>query len=686
MHIISLLIMIHNPFFAPFCTPHNAFPFDKLSLDHFSPAIKEALRQEKEEIAAIIKNPAVPTFDNTILALENSGRLLEKVTTVMYNLNSAETSDALNELVNEFSPILSEHHSEIMQNEQLFERIAAVYAQKQQFSGEKAVLLQKVYDNFERSGATLSAAKKARFKEIKKELSSLSLRFSQNRLKATNAYELLLQQEEDIAGLPESFLQQSSEEAKLKGKEGWLITLKSPSYIAFMMYADKRELRRELYMAYNTLCTLNDEYNNFEIVRGIINGRLELAQLLGYPSYAAYALKNRMAETPTAVHELLEQLLSAYSPTATQELKEVATYARTLEGEDFILEPWDFSYYAQKLKKERYDIDPEILREYFSLEKVEEGVFGLAHRLYGITFKPAPDISVYHTEVKAYEVYDKDGSFLAVLYTDYFPREGKQSGAWMTSYQEQYIDENGVNHRPHVSLTCNFTRPTATRPALITFEEVETLLHEFGHCLHGIFANSRFQSLSGTNVLWDFVELPSQIMENYAVEEEFLKTFAYHFETGEILPNRLIDKIRAARNAYVAYMCLRQLSFGFLDMAFYERTTPLDTSILAFEKEAMQKAILLPTPANTSMTTNFGHIISGGYAAGYYSYKWAEVLDADAFAYFKERGIFNPEVAQSFRDHILSRGNTDHPSALYVAFRGKEATIDGLLQRDGILQ
>lgn len=677
--------MQQNPFLQAYTTPHATFPFDQIAIEHFEPAIMEGIRREKEEIASIIQQTEPANFENTLVALESSGKLLEEVTTVMYNLNSAETSDELDELVNRLSPILSEHGSEIMQNEQLFERIRQVYKQAAQLEEEEAVLLQKVYDNFERSGATLPAEKKERFKAIRKELSTLSLQFSQNRLKATNAYQLHLTSTEEIAGLPESFLSQAEETAKAEGKEGWIVTLKAPSFVPFMQYASNRTLRQELYMAYGTLCAQDNELNNFEIVRKIINLRLELAQLLGYDSYADYALKNRMAEKPEKVHQLLENLLTAYRPTAEQEVATIVAYAKEQEGENFHLEPWDFAYYAQRLKKERFDIDPELLRPYFQLSKVEAGVFGLATRLYGITFKNAPQISTFHEEVNAYEVFDADGSFLAVLYTDYFPRKGKQSGAWMTSYREQSVDAQGINHRPHVSLTCNFTRPTAEKPALLTFEEVETLLHEFGHCLHGIFANSRFQSLSGTNVLWDFVELPSQIMENFAVEKEFLQTFATHYESGEIIPDALIEKIVATRNYNIAYACLRQLSFGFLDMAFYERTTPLEGDILTFEKEAMRKAVLLPPPANTSMTTNFGHIISGGYAAGYYSYKWAEVLDADAFAYFKEKGIFNQEVAQSFRQNILSRGNTAHPSKLYKAFRGKEATIDGLLRRDGIL-
>lgn len=676
--------MSYNPFLQPYHTPHNTFPFDKIAIEHFEPAILEGMRRENEEIEAIINNSEVPTFENTLVALENSGQLLEEVTTVMYNLNSAETSDELDDLVNRLSPLLSEHSSNILQNEKLFERIRKVYDLRTQFEGEEAVLLQKVYDNFERSGATLSAEKKERFKAIRKDLSTLSLQFSQNRLKETNAFRLELKSASDIEGLPESFLTQAAETAKEEGKEGWIVTLKAPSFVPFMQYAKRRDLRQQLYMAYNTLCTHNNEYNNFEIVRKIINLRLELAQLLGYSSFSDYALKNRMAEKPEKVHALLNELLMAYRPTAEKEVATLAAYAQQQEGKDFCLEPWDFAYYSQLLKKELYDIDPEVLRPYFQLSKVEAGVFALATRLYGISFKKNTNIPTFHEEVTAYEVFDADGSFLAILYTDYFPRKGKQSGAWMTSYREQSISADGTNHRPHVSLTCNFTRPTTKTPALLTFEEVETLLHEFGHCLHGIFANSRFQSLSGTNVLWDFVELPSQIMENFAIEKEFLSTFATHYDTGEALPDALIDKIVAARNFNIAYACLRQLSFGFLDMAFYERNTPLDADILTFERAAMSKSVLLPPPAETSMTTNFGHIISGGYAAGYYSYKWAEVLDADAFAYFKEQGIFNPEIAQSFRKNILSKGNTEHPSKLYQAFRGKEATIEGLLRRDGI--
>ena len=451
-----------------------------------------------------------------------------------------------------------------------------------------------------------------------------------------------------------------------------------------MTYADNRELRQKMYMAKNTICTRGSEYDNTEIVKRIVNLRRERAQLLGSRTFADFVLQKRMAENSQNVYQLLNDLLQAYLPTAREEVKAVEAAARKREGADFVLQPWDFGYYAHKLQLEKYNIDGEMLRPYFELARVKQGVFGLATRLYGITFKENPDIPVYHPDVTAYEVYDKDGTFLAVLYADFHPRKGKQSGAWMTSYKDQWIDDDGTNHRPHVSVTMNLTKPTDSRPALLTLGEVETFLHEFGHALHGIFANTRFKSLSGTNVYWDFVELPSQIMENFAVEREFLHTFAFHYQTGEPLPDALIDRIVASRNFNVAYACLRQVGYGLLDMAYYTLEQPFDEDVEAFEKKAWATAQLLPQPEGTCMSVQFGHIMAGGYAAGYYSYKWAEVLDADAFSLFKQKGIFSQEVAQSFRDNILSRGGTEPPMTLYKRFRGQAPTIDALLERNGI--
>ena len=545
------------------------------------------------------------------------------------------------------------------------------------------MLLQNTYDGFIRSGANLTPEQKERFREISSEMSVLTLRFSQNNLKETNNFELPLQ-EDQLEGLPESALNAYAQTAKEKRKEGHIVTLQAPSFVPFMKYSKCRELRKQLYVAYNTQCTHDNEYNNMEIVKKLVNLRLERAQLLGFPTAADFVLTRRMAEKSDNVYQLLNQLLEAYTPTAHQEVEEVTAIAKELEGEDFTLMPWDWAYYSEKLKEKKFNWNEEALRPYFELNRVIEGVFGLATRLYGITFQENKDIPVYHADVKAYEVFDRDGSFLAVLYTDFHPRASKRSGAWMTSYKEQWIDEKG-NSRPHVSVTMNFTKPSADKPALLTFSEVNTFLHEFGHALHGMFANTTYQSLSGTNVYWDFVELPSQIMENFAIEKEFLNTFAKHYETGEDIPEEMIQRIVDASNFNVAYACLRQLSFGLLDMAWYTRTEPFEGDVRSYEKEAWKKTQILPDIAETCMTVQFSHIMAGGYSAGYYSYKWAEVLDADAFSLFKEKGIFHSDTANSFRENVLSKGGTEHPMELYKRFRGQEPSIDALLKRNGIL-
>ena len=589
-------------------------------------------------------------------------------------------------LLKKMMPELSEHSNNISLNEKLFERIKCVYTQRESLNltPEERRLLEKTYDGFIRNGANLSDADKETFRKLSMELSTLTLRFSQNHLKETNKYELVLTSEAELEGLPESIIEAAAHTAKEKGKEGWIITLQAPSYVPFMKYSSNRNLRKELYMAYNTQCTHRDELDNTDIVKQLVNLRMELAQLLGFTDYADYVLRKRMAENSEHVYQLLNQLLDAYTPTAHKEVAEIEALAQEMEGKDFRLMPWDFSYYAEKLKNKKFNLDEEALRPYFELSKVKEGVFGLATRLYGITFRENKDIPVYHPDVQAYEVFDKDGSYLAVLYTDFHPRAGKRSGAWMTEYKEQWIDENGNNSRPHVSVTMNFTKPTAEKPALLTFSEVTTFLHEFGHALHGMFANTHFQSMSGTNVYWDFVELPSQIMENFAVEKDFLNTFARHYQTNEPIPEELVKRIVDASNFNVAYACLRQVSFGLLDMAWYTRRTAFDGDVKEYEKASWTRAQILPQIDETCMSVQFGHIMSGGYSAGYYSYKWAEVLDADAFSVFKEKGIFNTEVAQSFRDNILSKGGTEHPMTLYKRFRGQEPTIDALLIRNGI--
>ena len=678
--------MTQNPFLHTYHTPHQTTPFNLIQLSDYEPAIREGMRIEDEEIKAITDNPEPPTFSNTVLALERAGQLLDRVTTVLFNLMSAETCDEMEAIAEKMMPELSEHSNNISLNEKLFERIKCVYTQRESLNltPEERRLLEKTYDGFIRNGANLSDADKETFRKLSMELSTLTLRFSQNHLKETNKYELVLTSEAELEGLPESIIEAAAHTAKEKGKEGWIITLQAPSYVPFMKYSSNRNLRKELYMAYNTQCTHRDELDNTDIVKQLVNLRMELAQLLGFTDYADYVLRKRMAENSEHVYQLLNQLLDAYTPTAHKEVAEIEALAQEMEGKDFRLMPWDFSYYAEKLKNKKFNLDEEALRPYFELSKVKEGVFGLATRLYGITFRENKDIPVYHPDVQAYEVFDKDGSYLAVLYTDFHPRAGKRSGAWMTEYKEQWIDENGNNSRPHVSVTMNFTKPTAEKPALLTFSEVTTFLHEFGHALHGMFANTHFQSMSGTNVYWDFVELPSQIMENFAVEKDFLNTFARHYQTNEPIPEELVKRIVDASNFNVAYTCLRQVSFGLLDMAWYTRRTAFDGDVKEYEKASWTRAQILPQIDETCMSVQFGHIMSGGYSAGYYSYKWAEVLDADAFSVFKEKGIFNTEVAQSFRDNILSKGGTEHPMTLYKRFRGQEPTIDALLIRNGI--
>ena len=673
-----------NPFLTAYNTPHETTPFHLIQTEHFEPAVSAGIEEQNREIEEIIHNPETPTFANTIVALERSGKTLDRITTVFGNLLSAETSDEMQAIAERIMPQLTEHSNNISLNEKLFSRIKSVYEseEKSSLNQEEKMLLHNTYDGFIRSGANLSEKQKDRFRELSSELSILTLKFSQNNLKEKNSYELPLTSEQ-LEGLPESAMAAYAQTAKEKGKENYIVTLDAPSYIPFMKYCKNRELREQLHRAYNTQCTHDNEYNNLEIVKKLVNLRLERAQLLGFETAADYVLSKRMAANSNNVYQLLNQLLEAYTPAALKEVAEVQALAKEQEGEDFQLMPWDWAYYSRILKEKKFNLDEESLRPYFELNRVIEGVFGLATRLYGITFQENKDIPVYHADVKAYEVYDKDNTFLAVLYTDFHPRASKRSGAWMTSYKEQWTDEKG-NSRPHISVTMNFTKPSAEKPALLTFGEVNTFLHEFGHALHGMFANTTYQSMSGTNVYWDFVELPSQIMENFAIEKEFLNTFAKHYQTGEPIPSEQIQRLVDASNFNVAYACLRQLSFGFLDMAWYNRTTLFDGDVRTYEKEAWQKAQVLPDIEDACMTVQFSHIMAGGYSAGYYSYKWAEVLDADAFSLFKEKGIFNEETANSFRENVLSKGGTEHPMVLYKNFRGKEPNINALLERNGI--
>ena len=678
-----------NPFFEPYNTPHDTVPFDKIKVSDYEEAFLEGIRRDDEEIDKIVNDEAEPTFENTIIRVDNENGahyydLLDRVSNAFSCMLSAETNDELDALAQKLSPILTKHANDVRLNTKLFERIKYVYEHHRPLTAEEKMLLDNCYDSFVRSGALLDEAGKERLRQLTEEASMLALQFSQNLLKENKAYQLHITREEDLEGLPDTAREAAALAAQEKGLEGWVFTLDFPSFSPFMTYSAKRELRKEMYMARNTEGIHDNPENNLEICKRIINLRRETAQLLGFDTYADYVLKHRMASNVSNVYKLLNDLIQAYKPTAINEVKAIEDEAKAVDGNDTTVEPWDFSYYSHKLKMKEYNLDAEMLRPYFELSKVINGVFGLATRLYGITFKENKEIPVYHPDVKAYEVFDKDGSYLAVLYADFFPRKGKQGGAWMTEFQGQWIDSKGNNVRPHVSVVMNLTKPTAEKPALLTLGEVETFLHEFGHALHGMFANSRFESLSGTNVWWDFVELPSQFMENYSVEKDFLRTFAFHYQTGEPMPDELIERIVKSRNFMAAYSCLRQVSFGLLDMAYYTQKQPFDADIIKFEKEAWKEAIITRQLPDTCMTTQFSHIIAGGYAAGYYSYKWAEVLDADAFSVFKEKGIFDRETAQRFRDCILSKGGTEHPMTLYKNFRGKEPSINALLKRNGI--
>ena len=681
----------------PFFTSYNYIPFHRIKEADYEPAMMKGMEEEKQRVDMIVNNPEAPTFENTIVALEKTGELLDKVTNVFFNLLSAETTDFLDELAQKMSPILTEHSNNISQNEKLFQRVKAVYDEHaavgfSRLTQEQKMLLTNCYEGFVRHGANLPKEKKDEHRRITAELGVLSLQFAQNKLKDINDFVLHLTNEKDLEGLPESALDSARQTAKEKGLEGYVFTLQAPSYSPFITYSSKRDLRKQMYMAYNTLCTHDNSNNNVAIVHKIVNLHRELAQLLGFKCYADYALTRRMAEKTNNVYRLLNDLINAYMPHAQEEVKEVEAlyYADNhidptllTAGDPLKFMPWDFSYYANKLKESKFNINSEMLRPYFELSRVKEGVFGLATKLYGITFHKNTNVPVYHPDVEAYDVLDKDGSYLALFYCDFHPRASKKSGAWMTSFKEQWkemiadgstIDKHTkeINSRPQVSIVMNLSKPTDTKPALLTLGEVETFLHEFGHSLHGIFANTTYRSLSGTNVYWDFVELPSQFMENFSIEKEFLNTFAVHYETGEPIPETLIDRIVASRNFNAAY-------------AFYTLTTPFETDLMAFEKQAWEAAQVLPSVNGCCMTTQFSHIMAGGYSAGYYSYKWAEVLDADAFSLFKEKGLFNTKTAQSFRDNILSRGGTEPPMELYKRFRGQEPTINALLRRNGII-
>lgn len=691
VNIIFLLSMIsmteaaNNPFYGKYKTPYETIPFDKIKTEHYEPAFKEGVSQMKKEVDQIANNQSPATFENTIIALENCGNLLNRVSYAFFNLLNAESNDEMMDISQRISPLLTESSNYIMLNEKLFSRIKFIYDQREKLnlSTEDAKLLDETFNNFVTNGANLNLDDKEKYRKLSTELSQLTLTFDQNVLKDQNSYELLLTNEADLNGLPESAQEAAVLLAKEKGKTGWMFNLTAPSYIPFMRYATNRELRKQLYIANLAIGNKNDQYDNKENIKNIVNTRLAIAKLLGYNSYADYALKKRMAKSSDNVYKLLNQLLEAYRPIALNEYNKVQGFALGMEKQDITVMPWDWSFYSEKLRNLTFNINDEMTRPYFELSNVKKGVFGLATQLYGITFKKNTDIPVYHPDVDVYEVFDEDGKFLSILYTDFHPREGKQSGAWMNSMKEQYKIKDKDN-RPHVVIVMNFTPPTESKPSLLTYDEVETLLHEFGHALHGILANGTYKSLSGTSVYRDFVELPSQIMENWLTEKEFLDQIAVHYQTGDTIPQELVQKLIDASNFNTGYTCLRQLSFGLLDMAWHTQTDPFKNDVVAFEKAAWNPAQILPDVPGVLMSSSFGHIFAGGYAAGYYGYKWAEVLDADAFAAFKKEGIFNKEVAKSFRDNILSKGGTEDPMQLYIRFRGQEPTIDALLIRNGI--
>lgn len=674
-----------NPLLNNFNTPFETAPFHLIKTNHFLPAIQEAIKLAKIEIEEI-KKVTTPDFKNTIAALDNSGEKLAIVSSIFFNLNSAETNDEIQTLAREISPLLTAHGNDVLLDVELFGLVKNVHEQKEQLqlTEEEKTLLDKTYKSFVRNGANLNDGQKLRLREIDRDLSQLSLKFGENVLAETNKYELVLENENDLNGLPDAVKEAAAQAAEEKGKVGkWVFTLAYPSYVPFLTYADHRDLRKELFIAFNTKACKGDELDNKAHILDMLKLKNERAVLLGYSSFSDFVLEERMAKSGPEVMEFLHNLLGKAKPKAQEEVAELEAFAKSLDDMD-MLQKWDFGYYSEKLKKQKFEVDDELLRPYFKLENVIEGVFSTASKLYGIQFLVNKEIPVYHPEVTAYEVKDLEGKHLAVFYADFFPRAGKRNGAWMTSFRGQKI-KDGKDQRPHISIVCNFTKPTKTKPSLLTFNEVTTLFHEFGHALHGMLAKGNYESLSGTSVFWDFVELPSQIFENWCYEKECLDMFAQHYQTGETIPASLIEKIKNASNFHQGYQTLRQISFSLLDMAYHSVDPTFIGDIKAFEQEAMKETNLLPDVEGTLMSTSFSHIFQGGYAAGYYSYKWAEVLDADAFELFQEKGIFDPETAESFKINILSAGGTAHPSILFERFRGRAPKPDALLKRAGLI-
>ncbi len=671
-----------NPLLSSFDTA----PFSEIQNEHFKPAFIEAIENARSEIDAITASKQEPSFENTIEALDFAGKQLDRISSIFFNLNAAETNEEIQKIAQEVSPLLAEFSNDVTLNEALFQRVKKVYEQKADSSltPEQFTLLEKKYKNFSRNGAHLSNGDKEKLREIDKELSKLKLKFGENVLAETNKYELHITNINDLEGLPEMQVAAAADLAKSRSKEGWVITLDYPSYIPFMKYAKNRELRKELAIAFGSKGYHADELDNKEIVIKIASLRFKRAQLLGYESHAHFVLEERMADAPEKVFKFLDELLEKAKPAARREFEELTEFAKKTDNLG-TLQKWDGAYYSEKLKQEKFDLDDEILKPYFPLERVIQGVFKVAEKLFGLHFEEVSDIDTYHDEVRTYRVYDQQKQFISLFYADFHPRPGKRGGAWMTSYKSQYIYKD-VNERPHISNVCNFTRPTDTTPSLLTFNEVKTLFHEFGHALHGMLANTHYPSLSGTSVYWDFVELPSQIMENWCYEPEALKLFARHYQTDELIPMELVQKIKDAATFQEGMATLRQLSFGLLDMSWHGSDPSAITDVKLHEDQAFESTRLYPKTSETCMSTSFSHIFQGGYSSGYYSYKWAEVLDADAFAYFKQEGIFNQEIAQRFKEHILSKGGTEKPMVLYKRFRGSEPSIDPLLERSGLIK
>lgn len=682
--LLPVMVNANNIFLNEFTTTHQMTPFDKIEKSYYEEAVDSGIKLQRQEINAIVNQRSTPTFENTIVALENSGKTLSRVLNVLSPLLSANSDDELMAIDERITPKISNWSTDIALNEKLWERVKFVYdnRDKLNLNNEDAMLLQKTYDGFARSGALLKGSARDEYKKLSARLSDLTVKFGQNALKESNRIEMWITKD-DLAGLPESAIETYKMAAKKKGREGeYLVQMSYPSYSPFMKYSSRSDLREKLYKLSSTRNT-KGEYNNVEVLKEIAETRMKIANLLGYKTYADFVLERRMAENPTNVYKLLNQLKDAYTPAWQKELKELTAFASKEQGKKVTLKPWDYSYYSNKLKDSKFSLNDEELRPYFELNNVIKGVFGLAHKLYGLNFTENQNIIVYNPEVKGFDVTDANGKFIGIIYTDFFPRESKRSGAWMTGFRDEYVNENGDSVRPHVSIVMNFTRPTDSKPSLLTYYEVETFLHEFGHSLHGLLADTKYASMSGTSVYRDFVELPSQFNENFLAQKEFLDGFVRHYQTGKPMPQELINKIIASSQYGAGYSCLRQLNFGLLDMAWHTITEPVKDAA-AFEENAIKPAELFAPIEGCMISPQFSHIFSGGYAAGYYSYKWAEVLDADAFAAFKEHGIFDAATAKSFKDNILTRGGTEHPMVLYKRFRGQEPTIDALLERDGV--